>query len=122
MGEVIKPLLPVRDLRNGGGPRIYHDRVALNAIFYVLCSGCPWRMLPHDLMPFDAAHRWLTPWPRNGTWDKVHHELPRQVRIRAGRQAEPTAAIWTPHRSKAAKAASRSASIRPRRRPAVQAT
>jgi transposase len=93
MWEVIKPLMPVRDLRKGGRPRIYDDRVVLNAIFYVLRSGCQWRMLPHDLMPFDAAHRWLTTWRRNGTWDKVHDELRRQVRIRAGRQAEPTAAI-----------------------------
>jgi transposase len=93
MWEVIKPLMPVRDLRKGGRPRIYDDRVVLNAIFYVLRSGCPWRMLPHDLMPFDAAHRWLTTWRRNGTWDKVHDELRRQVHIRAGREAEPTAAI-----------------------------
>lgn len=93
MWEVIKPLMPVRDLRKGGRPRRYDDRVVLNAIFYVLRSGCQWRMLPHDLMPFDAAHRWLTTWRRNGTWDKVHDELRRQVRIRAGRQAEPTAAI-----------------------------
>jgi transposase len=93
MWEVIKPLMPVRDLRKGGRPRIYDDRVVLNAIFYVLRSGCQWRMLPHDLMPFDAAHRWLTTWRRNGTWDKVHDELRRQVRIRAGREAEPTAAI-----------------------------
>jgi transposase len=93
MWDVIKPLMPVRDLRKGGRPRIYGDRLVLDAIFYVLRSGCQWRMLPRDLVPFDAAHRWLTTWRRNGTWDKIHDELRAQVRLHAGRQAEPTAAV-----------------------------
>jgi transposase len=93
MWEVIQPLMPVRDLRKGGRPRTYGDRAVLDAIFYVLRSGCQWRMLPHDLMPFDAAHRWFSTWRTDGTWDAIHDELRAQVRLRAGRQAEPTAAI-----------------------------
>ncbi|MFJ9867761.1 transposase [Streptomyces sp. NPDC101165] len=55
MWEVIGPLLPVRNLRKGGGMRKYGDRLVLDSIFYVLRSGCQWRMLPRDLMPwFDA--------------------------------------------------------------------
>jgi transposase len=93
MWAIIKPLMPVRDLRKGGRPRTYGDRVVLDAIFYVLRSGCQWRMLPHDLVPFDAAHRWFTTWRTNGTWDTVHDQLRRQVRTRAGRDPEPSAAI-----------------------------
>jgi transposase len=93
MWEIVKPLMPVRDLRKGGRPRKYQDRLVLDAIFYVLRSGCPWRMLPHDLMPYDAAHRWFTTWRTNGTWDTLHDALRRQVRIRAGRDPEPSAAI-----------------------------
>jgi transposase len=93
MWEIIQPLLPVRDLRKGGGVRKYADRLVLDSVFYVLRSGCQWRMLPHDLMPWDAAHRWFTKWRRDGTWDRVHDELRRQVRTGAGRDPEPSAAV-----------------------------
>jgi transposase len=93
MWEIIQPLLPVRDLRKGGGVRKYGDRLALDSVFYVLRSGCQWRMLPRDLMPWDAAHRWFTKWRRDGTWDRVHDELRRRVRIGAGRDPEPSAAV-----------------------------
>lgn len=93
MWEIIRPLLPARDLRKGGGVRKYADRLVLDSVFYVLRSGCQWRMLPRDLMPWDAAHRWFTKWRRDGTWDRVHDELRRQVRIAAGRDPEPSAAV-----------------------------
>ncbi|MEE1939187.1 IS5 family transposase [Streptomyces sp. TRM 70361] len=91
--EIIRPLLPVRDLRKGGGVRRQGDRLVLDSIFYVLRSGCQWRMLPRDLMPWDAVHRWFTKWRRDGTWDRVHDELRRHVRIGAGRDPEPPAAV-----------------------------
>ncbi|MFE7245420.1 IS5 family transposase [Streptomyces sp. NPDC057580] len=93
MWEVIRPLLPVRDLRKGGGVRKYGDRLILDSVFYVLRSGCQWRMLPHDLMPFDAAHRWFTKWRRDGTWNRIHDALRRRVREEAGRDPEPSAAV-----------------------------
>jgi transposase len=68
MWDIVKPLLPVPDLGKGGGRRRYGNRLVLDSIFYVLRSGCQWRMLPHDLMPWDAAHRWFTKWPKDGTW------------------------------------------------------
>ena len=42
---------------------------------------------------FDAAHRWFSTWRTNGTWEAIHDELRRQVRIRAGRDPQPSAAI-----------------------------
>lgn len=93
MWAVLAPLMPVRDLRKGGRPRKWGDRLILDSIFYVLRSGCPWRMLPHDLAPPDAAHRWFTTWRKDGTWDRIHDELRRQVRMQAGREPEPTAAV-----------------------------
>jgi transposase len=93
MWDIVKPLLPVPDLRKGGGIRKYGNRLVLDSIFYVLRSGCQWRMLPHDLMPWDAAHRWFTKWRKDGTWDRIHDELRRQVRVAAGRDAEPSAAV-----------------------------
>jgi len=92
MWRIIEPLLPVRDLRKGGAPRKYDDRLVLDSIFYVLRSGCQWRMLPRDLMPYDAAHRWFTAWRKDGTWDRIHDALRRLVRVEAGRDPEPSAA------------------------------
>src|SRR5882757_3267810 len=93
MWALVRPLLPVPDLRKGGGIRKYGNRLVLDSIFYVLRSGCQWRMLPHDLMPWDAAHRWFTKWRKDGTWDRIHDELRRQVRVAAGRDPEPSAAV-----------------------------
>jgi transposase len=93
MWDVIRPLMPTRDQRKGGRPRKYGDRLVLDSIFYVLRSGCQWRMLPKDLMPHDAAHRWFTTWRRNGTWQRIHDELRRMVRVRAGRDPEPSAGV-----------------------------
>uniref|UniRef100_UPI00374DFDE1 IS5 family transposase n=1 Tax=Streptomyces lonegramiae TaxID=3075524 RepID=UPI00374DFDE1 len=93
MWEVIRPVLPVRNLRKGGGVRKYGDRLVLDSMFYVLRSGCQWRMLPRDLMSWDAAHRWFTKWRRDGSWDRIHDELRRQLRIGAGRDPEPSAAV-----------------------------
>ncbi|MCW2138825.1 Transposase [Actinoplanes cyaneus] len=93
MWAVLEPLMPVRDLRKGGRPRVYSDRLVLDSIFYVLRSGGAWRLMPHDLAPADAAHRWFTAWRRDGTWDRIHDALRRRVRVAAGREPEPTAAI-----------------------------
>jgi transposase len=93
MWDIIQPLMPTRDHRKGGKPRKYDDRLVLDSIFYVLRSGCQWRMLPHDLMPFDAAHRWFTAWRRNGTWAIIHDKLRRMVRVQAGRDPEPSAGV-----------------------------
>lgn len=93
MWQLIEPLLPVRDPRKGGRPRIYGNRLVIDAIFYVLVSGCQWRMLPHDLMPYDAAHRWYTTWRTDGTWDKVHDTLRDRVRTSIGKDPQPSAGV-----------------------------
>jgi transposase len=93
MWAVLAPLMPVRDQRKGGRPRKWDDRLILDSIFYVLRSGCPWRMMPRDLAPPDAAHRWFTAWRRDGTWDRIHDELRRRLRVQAGRDPKPSAAV-----------------------------
>ena len=93
MWAAIGPLLPVRDRRRGGRPRIYGGRLVLDAIFYVLRSGCQWRMIPHDLVPWWTAYRWYRTWAADGTWDAIHDQLRTAVRAAAGRQAHPSAAV-----------------------------
>jgi transposase len=85
--------MPVRDLRKGGAARIYDDRLVLDGILFVLRSGCQWRMIPHDLLPWDAAYRWYRTWVQDGTWDRIHDALRAQVRISEGRDPNPSAAI-----------------------------
>jgi transposase len=93
MWAVIEPLLPVRDPHRGGRPRIYGDRPVLDAIFYVLRSGCQWRMIPHDLVPWWTAYRWYRTWAADGTWDAVHDRLRELARIAAGKDPHPSAAV-----------------------------
>jgi transposase len=93
MWAVIEPLLPARDLRRGGRPRVYGDRPVLDAIFYVLRSGCQWRMVPHDLVPWWTAYRWYRTWAADGTWDTVHDRLRELARLAAGRNPAPAAAV-----------------------------
>ncbi|WP_168589298.1 IS5 family transposase [Saccharopolyspora sp. ASAGF58] len=90
---VLEPLMPVRDRRKGGMARKYDDRLVLDGIFYVLRSGCQWRMIPRDLLPWDAAYRWFRDWSADGTIDRVHDALRDQVRRQAGRTADPSAAV-----------------------------
>ena len=90
---MLEQLFPVRDPHRGGRPRVYDNRLILDAIFYVLRSGCQWRMVPHDLAPWSAAYRWYRTWAADGTWDAVHDRLREQVRIAAGRDPHPSAAV-----------------------------
>jgi transposase len=93
MWAVLAPLMPVRDRSTGGAARVYGDRLVLDAVFYVLRSGCQWRMVPRDLLPWDAAYRWYRQWATDGTWDRIHDALRGQVRAAAGRDPDPSAAV-----------------------------
>ena len=90
---VLQPLMPVRDQAKGGAPRKYGDRLVLNGIFFVLRSGCQWRMIPRDLLPWDAAYRWYAAWRADGTWDLIHDALRAQVRVADGRDPAPSAGV-----------------------------
>src|SRR4026208_1827092 len=48
----------------------YERREIVNAIFYVLRSGCPWRMLPHDLPNWATVYDYFRQWRQDGTWEK----------------------------------------------------
>ena len=90
---LIEPLLPVRDPQAGGRPAKYERRLVLDSILYVLASGCAWRLLPHDLVPWDAAYRWFRAWAADGTWDRVHDVLRDRLRTAEGRDVQPSAAV-----------------------------
>lgn len=98
----IEPLLPVANPRHGGR-RLKHDRrLVLDTILYVLRTGCAWRLVPHDLVPWDAAYRWFRAWTADGTWRQVHDRLRDRVRERDGRDVQPTAAVLDSQSAKSA--------------------
>ena len=65
----------------------------LNAILYVLTTGCQWRALPKDLAPRSTVHDYFSLWNWDGTLDRIHHTLYVQCREKAEREASPTACI-----------------------------
>ena len=114
---LVKPMIP--PARHGGRKRSIDVREVLNAIFYVLWTGCRWKALPKDLPPKSTAHYYFMLWDWDGTLERVHHALYVAVREQAGREASPTVAIIDSQSGKAAqKGALRSthkASMRARR-------
>ena len=76
-----------------GRPRIYPPREILDAIFYVLKSGCAWRLLPHDFPPWKTVYHYFRSWRLDGTWERMHAALRRRVRVRLKRDPQPSAAI-----------------------------
>lgn len=88
---IIKPLIP--PARPGGRPRSSDTREVLNAIFYVLRGGIPWRMLPHDLPPWKTVYHYFRAWRMEGVWEEINQALRERERMRQGREPTPSAAI-----------------------------
>ena len=68
-------------------------REVLNAILYVLSTGCQWTALPKDLPPRSTVWDYLDRWDWDSTLERIHHALYVEVREQAGREASPTLAI-----------------------------
>jgi putative transposase len=88
---LIEPLLPRRPMR--GNYPWTPKRAVINAICYINRGGCAWRMLPKEYPPWQTVYGYFARWKRNGTWQVIHDALRRQVRLKAGRKPEPSAAI-----------------------------
>ena len=87
--KVVAPVLRAACGRSGRLPR----RDLLNAIFYVLRTGCQWRYLPKSYPKWNSVYSCFRRWSRNGTWDKVVEALRVEVRYAQGRKELPTAAV-----------------------------
>jgi len=89
--QVLEPLVP--PVKSGGRPAHYARREILNAILYVVRSGCQWRMLPHDLPNWQTVYTYYRNWRLDGTWERIHDALRKQLREEAGRHPEASAGI-----------------------------
>ncbi len=88
---ILGPLVPAP--KPGGRPAKYTRREVINAIRYVLRAGCAWRLLPHDLSPWQLVYHYFWVWRREGTRQQIHDVLHIRVRQAAGREPTPSAAI-----------------------------
>jgi transposase len=121
---LIEPMIP--PAKRGGRRREVNVREVLNAIFYVLSTGCQWQALPKDLPPKSTAHHYFGLWDWDGTLERVHHALYVETRERAGREASPTTAIIDSQSGKAAQKgalrSTRKGLMRARKSPAASVT
>jgi putative transposase len=87
----IEPYLPIP--KAPGRPRVHPLREVLNAIFYIVRSGCAWRLLPNDFPPWKTIHHYFRTWRIDGTWKKLHGALRKRMRVRMGRNPQPSAGV-----------------------------
>lgn len=87
--DCIKKLVPAA--KPGGRPRSLEMRQVVNAIFYLLKTGCQWRMLPHDYPKWQSVYYYFRRWRDDGTWRRIHDTVRAEVRRQAGRHKHATA-------------------------------
>ncbi len=86
---LIEPLIPVYPW---GRPRKLSMRAVVNAILYLLVTGCQWRMLPKEYPNPNSVYHHFRRWSWEGVWEAINTVLREQVRTQVGRPAQPSAA------------------------------
>jgi putative transposase len=89
--NIIAPLIP--PAKPGGRPRSVDMREILNAVLYVVRSGCAWRLIPHDLPVWSTVYDYFRQFRKAGIWQRIHDALREQLRRQEGREETPSAAI-----------------------------
>jgi len=110
---ILAPLIPAP--LPGGRPAKWSRREIVNAILYVLRSGCAWSLLPHDFPPYQTVFYYFRQWQRAGIWAKVNTALREQLRVQLGREAQPSAAIIDSQSTKTTEKGGLAATTRGRR-------
>ena len=88
----IEPHLPAP--KGFGRPRTHSLREIIDAIFYLLKSGCQWRLLPHDFPRWPTVYHYFRKWRRDGTWERVNRALRERLRgVRLKRDPKPSAGV-----------------------------
>ena len=88
----IEPHLPAPT--GHGRPRT-HDllREILDAVFYLLKSGCQWRLLPHDFPRWPTVYHYFRTWPIDGTFERINRAIRERLRVRLKRGPQPSAGV-----------------------------
>src|ERR1700757_3540590 len=89
--DIIEPLMP--GCHRLGRPRSVSLRVIMNAILYMLSTGCQWRQIPREFGPFTTVHTYFFRWSRDGTLARINRALVTMARKKAQRTPTPTAGV-----------------------------
>ena len=87
----LEPHLPSPSSR--GRPWRWPLREILDGIFYIVRTGAQWRALPHEYPPWPTVYWWFRRWRLDGTWERLNTASRERVRVRAGRERQPSAGI-----------------------------
>jgi len=88
----IEPHMPAP--KGHGRPRTHNLREILDAIFYyVLKSGCQWRLLPHDFPRWPTVYHYFRQWRIDGTWERIKQAVRERLRVRLRRDPQPSAGV-----------------------------
>ena len=90
---LLEPLIPGGS-KLGRPPR-YSKREIVNAIFYLVRSGCAWRMIPNDLPPWRICYHYFSKWKHEGVWETIHDRLRDIVRTHHGKKKLQPPRSWT---------------------------
>lgn len=90
--EAIEAIFSVSYMK-GGRPPAHSKREILNAIFYILRTGCQWRYLPHDFPPWKTVYTYFRTWKHQRIFEKMNDTLTKSLRIKIGRNENPSACI-----------------------------
>ena len=95
---LVEPMIP--PAKRGGRRREVNVREVLNAIFYVLSTGCQWQALPKDLPPKSTAHSYFMLWGWDGTLKRIHMSPPASARAGKPAQLPRSSTVKAPKRLK----------------------
>ncbi len=87
-------MAPYLTLMMEEAPQREHSlRAVFNGLRWIVRAGAPWRMMPHDLPPWQAVYQQTQRWLKAGTFEAIVHDLRAMLRVAQGRNAQPSAAI-----------------------------
>ena len=89
--QILEPLIPPAE--PGGRPLKWTRRIILDGIFYLVRSGCHWRLLPREFPPWKTVYHYFRAWRIDGTWEHLNATLRERERKRQGRNPQPSGCI-----------------------------